>query len=87
MALIKSLLKEPLFGPAFLANYRPMSKHPILERVVDWLMIWRGFGTPHSTETVLVKFTTDLLVSSDSGLIYELVLLDLLLTVIFYYNG
>lgn len=92
-AIIEPLLKKSRLDPMNLNNFRPISKllflSKVLEKVVaDQLLPFlekhnifdtfqSGFRKHHSTETTLLKVSSDIMMSADSGRYTVLVLLDL----------
>jgi len=92
-AIVKPLLKKSTLDPNVLSNYRPVSNlsfiSKLLERVVlnqlnSHLLtnnllspVQSAYRPHHSTETALLKITSDLLAASDIGDISLLTLLDL----------
>ncbi|XP_029957253.1 uncharacterized protein LOC115395750 [Salarias fasciatus] len=93
LAAITPILKKPGLDPDNPANFRPISNLPFLSKVLERVIASQlqthlssnslyepfqsGFRSKHSTETALLKITNDLLLSSDSGHLNILILLEL----------
>ena len=92
-AIVKPLLKKPTLDPNNLKHYRPVSNLPFLSKILEKVVLSQLFSylnehnlisfsqsayRPfHSTETALLKVTSDILDSLDSSDISILTLLDL----------
>lgn len=87
VAVLKHLPKKLSVHPNDLGNYRPISNLPFLSKMPEKIVskvcqhfykmfFWSGLKVHHSTETVLVKVTNDILMVSDNGFVFECVLLD-----------
>ena len=92
-ALVKPLLKKPTLDKDELGNYRPVSNLTYISKLVERIVAVRlrghmlsnqlldpnqsAYRQGHSTETVLLKVTNDILTSLDTGHEVLLVLLDL----------
>uniref|UniRef100_A0A3P9J789 Reverse transcriptase domain-containing protein n=1 Tax=Oryzias latipes TaxID=8090 RepID=A0A3P9J789_ORYLA len=92
-AAISPILKKPNLDPSQPSNYRPISKLPILSKVLEKIVAEQltsflsnnelfdkyqsGFIKMHSTETTLLKVSNDIQMAADSGKYTVLVLLDL----------
>ena len=91
-AIIKPLIKKPNISANDMKNYRPVSNLPFLSKVLERLVLKRilhvdrnGFSEcfqsaykcNHSTETALLKLTSDILNNLDVNNACILTLLDL----------
>ena len=93
LAEITPILKKSSLDPAVLGNYRPISNLPfiskVLERAVNERMLVHlqtnglmpkhqsAYRRGHSTETALLKVTSDALLAADQGKLTLLGMLDL----------
>lgn len=93
LAAVTPILKKPGLDPENLTNFHPISNLPFLSKMLERVvasqltnhlvpnnlfeLFQSGFRPKHSTESALIKVTNDLLLSSDSGHISILILLDI----------
>ena len=93
LAYIKPHLKDFSLNHDELKNYRPVSNLPFLSKLMERVVLKRlnshmernnlvipnqsGYKKGHSTETLLIKITNDLLIASDKNTATVLLLLDL----------
>ena len=92
-ATIQPLLKKPSLDPLIHNNYRPISKLPFISKVLEKVVcnqllhflnnnnifdkFQSGFRQKHSTETALLKVSSDIIMKADAGECSVLLLLDL----------
>uniref|UniRef100_A0A8P4K1H9 Reverse transcriptase domain-containing protein n=1 Tax=Dicentrarchus labrax TaxID=13489 RepID=A0A8P4K1H9_DICLA len=92
-AVVQPLIKKPALDPAVLANFRPISKLPLLSKILEKIVhsqlmafleehnilevFQSGFKTVHSTGSALLRVFNDIFLATDSGDCVILVLLDL----------
>lgn len=93
LAAVTPIIKKPGLNPDNPTNFRPISNLPFISKILERAVASQlrthltsnnlfesfqsGFRSKHSTETALLKITNDLLLSSDSGHLNILILLDL----------
>ncbi|XP_010773018.1 RNA-directed DNA polymerase from mobile element jockey-like [Notothenia coriiceps] len=93
LAAVTPILKTPGLTPDIMSNFQPISNLPFLSKLLKrgvasqlkshlssnnlFEPFQSGFRIKHSTETALLRITNDLLLSSDSGNLNILILLDL----------
>ena len=91
-AIVKPLLKKPLFDKNLLKNYRPISNLPFLSKILEIVVLHKhlshlqenilsnpfqsAYRAGHSTETVLLRTVNDILSALDNDNI-SVLLLDL----------
>ena len=92
-AVVRPLLKKPTLDPNELKNYRPVSNLPFLSKLLERIVLEQlnahllahslrptyqsAYRPHHSTETALLRITSDLLNATDNGQVSALILLDL----------
>ena len=92
-AIVRPLLKKSGLDVNECRNYRPVSNLPYLSKLLERIILEQlnvhlslnslmpvfqsAYRPNHSTETALLRITTDLLNAADRGLVSALVLLDL----------
>ncbi len=92
-AVVEPLLTKPGLDPSVLQNFRPISKHPFIAKILEKVVFCQlssflaeidvmdkfqsGFRTGHSNESALIKVLNDILLEVDNGNCVGLVLLDL----------
>ena len=92
-ALVRPTLKKPTLDPDILKNYRPVSNLPTLSKIIEKAAVTRltfhlshnsliekfqsAYRPGYSTETALVRITSDILSDLDSRRGVILVMLDL----------
>ena len=92
-AIVKPLVKESNLDVEILKNFRPVSNLPFLSKIIERVVHKQlnkhmennnlnidnqsGYKKGHSTETLLIKITNDLLIASDKNTATVLLLLDL----------
>ena len=92
IAEVTPILKKPTLDPSVLSSYKPISNLPfiskVLERAVNERMLLHlhsnglpeyqsAYRRSHSTETALLKVTSDALIAADMGKLILLGMLDL----------
>ena len=92
-AIVNPLIKDHNLDVEVLKNFRPVSNLPFLSKIIERVVHKQlnkhmedngliidhqsGYKKGHSTETLLVKITNDLLIASDKNTATVLLLLDL----------
>uniref|UniRef100_A0A669E0K7 Reverse transcriptase domain-containing protein n=1 Tax=Oreochromis niloticus TaxID=8128 RepID=A0A669E0K7_ORENI len=92
-AIVEPILKKPNLDPSLPSSYRPISKLPLVSKILEKTVAEQlnnfleknnvldifqsGFRKLHSTETALLKVSSDILMAADSGEYTVLVLWDL----------
>uniref|UniRef100_A0A669C2J2 Reverse transcriptase domain-containing protein n=1 Tax=Oreochromis niloticus TaxID=8128 RepID=A0A669C2J2_ORENI len=92
-AAIFPLLKKPQLDPSLWSSYRPISKVPLIAKLLEKIVAKQliaaldkhsifdkfqsGFRRAHSTETALLRVSSDILMNNDAGKCSVLLMLDL----------
>ena len=92
-AIVVPLLKKHNLDPNALENYRPVSNLPFISKILEKVVLCQlkehltrhnliepfqsAYREYHSTETALLRITSDLLNATDEGMVSILTLLDL----------
>ena len=92
-AIVRPLLKKSSLDQNILKNYRPVSNLPFLSKILEKVVLHQlkahlvsnslqekfqsAYKCKHSTETALLKVTSDCLIAADRGKVSVLALLDL----------
>uniref|UniRef100_A0A669BKN7 Reverse transcriptase domain-containing protein n=1 Tax=Oreochromis niloticus TaxID=8128 RepID=A0A669BKN7_ORENI len=92
-AVIHPLLKKSMLDPSLTSNYRPISKIPLIAKILEKVVAKQltavldkhnifdkfpsGFRRAHSTETALLRVSSDILMQNDAGKCSVLLMLDL----------
>uniref|UniRef100_A0A669BY78 Poly(U) binding splicing factor 60 n=1 Tax=Oreochromis niloticus TaxID=8128 RepID=A0A669BY78_ORENI len=92
-AAILPLLKKPQLDPSLWSSYRPISKLPLIAKLLEKVVAKQlmaaldkhgicdkfqsSFRRFHSTETALLRVSSDILMSNDAGKCSVLLMLDL----------
>ena len=92
-AIVKPLIKKSNLDAEILKSFRPVSNLPFLSKIIERVVYKQlnrhmdnnnliiddqsGYKKGHSTETLLIKITNDLLIASDNNTATVLLLLDL----------
>uniref|UniRef100_A0A669C582 Reverse transcriptase domain-containing protein n=1 Tax=Oreochromis niloticus TaxID=8128 RepID=A0A669C582_ORENI len=92
-AAILPLLKKPQLDPSLWSSYRPISKLPLIAKLLEKVVAKQlmaaldkhgiydkfqsGFRQFHSTETALLRVSSDILMDNDAGKCSVLLMLDL----------
>lgn len=93
VAVVTPYLKKTNLDPSTLSNYRPISNLPFISKILERVVLIQlqsylsanslhetfqsGFKALHSTESALLRVSSDIFTETDSGKSMALVLLDL----------